>query len=89
MVLFWADRYSCTVCDILQRSINNTTNSYVQFTTVDDHLWSANLLSDILNIRDGRDLLLANLLSVELTISFVLFVLPSTVVFIMSFHCFS
>jgi len=33
-VLFRADRYCCTVSDILQGSINNIINSHEQFTTV-------------------------------------------------------
>jgi len=36
-VLFCADRYCCTVSDILQGLINNI-NSHVQFITVDVHL---------------------------------------------------
>jgi len=34
-VLFCADRYHCTVNDILHGSINNITNSYVKFNTTD------------------------------------------------------
>jgi len=65
-VLFCAGRYCCTVSDILQRSINNIINSHVQFNAVDDHLETANLLSELLNIKDGRDSSLVNLSSGEL-----------------------
>jgi len=50
------------VSDILQGSIINI-NSHVHFTTVDAHLQTANLLSELFNITDGRDLSLANMSS--------------------------
>jgi len=58
-VLYCADWYCCTVCDTLQGSINSI-NLHVQLTKFDVYLQTANLLSELLNNRDGRDLLLAN-----------------------------
>jgi len=55
------ERYS----DILQGSTKNNINSHVQFTTIDVHQETANLLLELLNIIDGLDLSLADLSSVE------------------------
>jgi len=63
-VLFCADQLCCTVSDISQGLINNIINSHVQFTTVDVHPQTANLLSDLSSIRYGHNLSLANLSSV-------------------------
>jgi len=51
-VLFCADRYHCAVNDILPGSINNIINSYVKFNTTDALVQTADLLCELLNIRD-------------------------------------
>jgi len=70
---------------ISQGSINNIINSRVQLTKVDAHLQTANLLSELLNIRDGRDLLLANLSGGEL---YDIICFMCTSYFLMSFYVF-
>jgi len=65
-VLFCADRYHCAVNDILHESINNIINSYVKFNTTDTRVQNADLLCELLNIRDSRDLFLTNVSSEEL-----------------------
>jgi len=66
LVLFCADRYHCAVNDILHGSINNIINSYVKFNTTEARVQTADLLCELLNIRDSRDLFLTNLSSEEL-----------------------
>jgi len=67
-VLLSADRYCCTVSDILQGYISISITLYTRIcnSPVDVNLHTANLQSKLLNITDGRDLLLANLSGVEL-----------------------
>jgi len=55
-ILFCADRYHCAVNDILHGSINNIINSYVKFNTTDARVQTTDLLCELLNIRDSRDL---------------------------------
>jgi len=59
-VLFCADRYHCAVNDILHGSINNIINSYVKFNTTDARVQTADLLCELLNIRESRYLFLTN-----------------------------